>query len=148
MSPDEQKIEDFIKELQNDGMSLTCEDDAFHFLGVEVVHHDDGKVELLQKGLISKVLKTMGMENAHTKRTPASNVPLGTNADGEPFVENWSYPSVVRILLSLSSNLDGFHHEHLVLVLSAQYMEENLCHYFIKDHSSILVAHFSSLYTL
>ena len=47
--PDEQKIEDFIKELQDDGMSLTCEDDAFHFLNVEVVHHDDGRVELLQK---------------------------------------------------------------------------------------------------
>ena len=85
-------------------MSLTREDDAFHFLGVEVVHHDDGRVELLQKGLISKVLKTMDMENAHTECTPASNAPLGTDADGEPFVESWSYPSVVGMLLYLSSN--------------------------------------------
>jgi hypothetical protein len=102
--PDEKKIEDFIKELQDDGMSLTREDDAFHFLGVEVVTHKDGKVELLQKGLIEKVLKTLKMENAHAKRTPASPVPLGTDADGEPLNEEWSYPSVVGMLLYLSSN--------------------------------------------
>ena len=102
--PDETKIETFIQELQNDGMSLTKEDDAFHFLGVEVITHDDGRVELLQQGLIDKVLKTLGMQDAHSKRTPASNVPLGTDAEGAPFVEDWNCASVVGMCLHLSSN--------------------------------------------
>ena len=102
--PDQAKIESFIQELEDDGMTLTREDDAFHFLGVEVITHDDGKVELLQKGLIKKVLKTLGMENANTKKTPASNIPLGTDADGAPFNEEWQYASVVGMLLYLSSN--------------------------------------------
>ena len=102
--PDEAKIEAFIQELQDDGMSLTREDDAFHFLGVEVVTHEDGRVELLQRGLIDKVLKVLGMENAHGCKTPASNVPLGTDAEGDPFDEEWSYPSVVGMYLYLSGN--------------------------------------------
>jgi hypothetical protein len=102
--PDQNKIEAFIQELQDDGMQLTKEEDAFHFLGVEVVTHDDGRIELLQKGLTAKVLKTLGMENCNPKRTPAANIPLGTDAEGDPFDEEWSYPSVVGMLLYLSSN--------------------------------------------
>ena len=102
--PKAKDIEDFIQELQDDGMSLTKEDDAFHFLGVEVVTHQDDKVELLQKGLIEKVLKTLKLEKVNPNRTPAANVPLGTDADGDPFDEEWSYPSVVGMLLYLSSN--------------------------------------------
>ena len=31
-------------------------------------------------------------------------MPLGTDADGDPFDEEWSYPSVVSMLLYLFSN--------------------------------------------
>jgi hypothetical protein len=102
--PDERKIEAFIKELQDDGMSLTKEDDAFHFLGVEVLTHDDGRVELLQKGLIQKILKLLGMENTNPKKTPASSIPLGTDADGDPFDEDWNYASAIGMMLYLTSN--------------------------------------------
>ncbi len=103
--PDGNKIDAFISELKDkDKMALTIEDDAFHFLGVEVKTAADGMVELLQVGLIEKVLKTMGMENCHVKDTPASSIPLGTDADGAPFTEEWQYSSVVGMLLYLSSN--------------------------------------------
>ena len=85
-------------------MKLTKEEDVFHFLGVDVVKHQDGKVELQQKGLIEKVLKTLGMETAQTKQTPATQVPLRTDANGKPFNEDWSYASVIGMLLYLSSN--------------------------------------------
>ena len=38
---DEQNIEDFIRELEQDGMTLIKEDDAFHFLKVEVLCHNN-----------------------------------------------------------------------------------------------------------
>jgi hypothetical protein len=102
--PDASKIESFISELEHDGMSLTREDDAFNFLGVEVIRHDNGTTELLQKGLIEKVLKTMGMNDAKQKKTPAGRVPLGTDAQGDPFHEDWEYASVIGMMLYLSSN--------------------------------------------
>ena len=67
------KIDQFIQELQDDGMMLTKEEDAFHFLGVNVIKHPDGKVELLQVRLIEKVLKTLGMESCTGKDTPDTN---------------------------------------------------------------------------
>jgi hypothetical protein len=57
-----------------------------------------------QKGLTKKVLKVMDMENCNTKSTPAAIGPIGTDASGEPFNEEWSYPQVVGMLLYLSSN--------------------------------------------
>ena len=69
-----------------------------------MVTHDDDNVELLQKGLIDKVLKMLQMEDCDAKRTPASSIPLGTDAEGAPFVEDWSYASVIGMLLYLSSN--------------------------------------------
>ena len=103
--PDESKIDEFIQELLDDGMALTKEDgDAFHFLGVEVKDHQNGTLELRQVGLIEKVLKTMGMTNGNRKKTPASRTPLGTDANGAPFNENWEYASVIGMLLYLSSN--------------------------------------------
>ena len=46
----------------------------------------------------------LGMENANAVRTPAIDIPVGTNANGPKFDEEWSYPSVVGMLLYLSSN--------------------------------------------
>jgi hypothetical protein len=85
-------------------MSLTRRDDAFNFLGAGVIQHDNGTTELLQKGLIEKVLKTMGMKDAKQKKTPAGHVPLGTDAQGDPFHEDWKYSSVIGMMLYLFSN--------------------------------------------
>jgi hypothetical protein len=46
----------------------------------------------------------MGMEDCHTKSTPAANTPIGTDADGEAFDKEWSYPQAVGMMLYLSSN--------------------------------------------
>jgi hypothetical protein len=55
--PDGAKIDEFIQELKDSGMSLTQEDDdVYHFLGVAVdTNEGTGQVTLTQKGLIEKV---------------------------------------------------------------------------------------------
>ena len=69
--PDEGAINAFISELEEDGLSLTREEDAFNFLGVQVVSQPDGTVELLQTGLIQKILDTMHLSEADKCKTPA-----------------------------------------------------------------------------
>jgi hypothetical protein len=60
------KIDAKIKALQDDGYLLTVEPDCdmFGFLGIE---RTDDQIELTQKGLIQKVLKTTGMTKADHK---------------------------------------------------------------------------------
>ena len=87
-------------------MALTREDhNVYHFLGVSVdSNQKSGKVLLTQRGLIDKVLRTVGLDASSKKKTPASSTPLGTDAEGDPFTESWQYASVVGMLLYVSSN--------------------------------------------
>ena len=61
-------------------------------------------MKLYQKGLIQKVINYTAMNKATPRETPAAQEPLGSNKDGEPFDEEWSYPAAVGMLLYLSSN--------------------------------------------
>jgi hypothetical protein len=54
-------------------------------------------VTLTQSGLTKKVLRTTGMQDSNRKHTPAATIPLGTDADGARFCEEWDYASVVGI---------------------------------------------------
>ena len=57
-----------------------------------------------QTGLIGKVLKTANMTDCNAAPTPASNVPLGLDSDGELFKESWNCATVMGMLMHLSSN--------------------------------------------
>jgi hypothetical protein len=46
----------------------------------------------------------LGMEHTNPKQTPASNIPLGTDAEGDPFNEDWNYTQAIGMMLYLSSN--------------------------------------------
>jgi Reverse transcriptase (RNA-dependent DNA polymerase) len=110
--PDLQEIDKVIQELQDAGMPLTIEqDDAYAFLGVDIAPMSQISFEasnegfyMSQTGLTDKVLKTVGMTDSKQKRTPASSTPLGSDAKGRDFQEDWEYPRVVGMLLYLSSN--------------------------------------------
>jgi Reverse transcriptase (RNA-dependent DNA polymerase) len=98
--PDLRKIDGFIEELEQQGFALTKEQDVYAFLGIQMVRdRATGKYTLTQEGLIKKVLRIVGMENCNSKKTPAGVTPLGTDAEGAPFSEDWQYASVVGMLL-------------------------------------------------
>jgi hypothetical protein len=59
---------------------------------------------LTQPGLIQRIIEAAGMEDSRPTHTPASLVPLGSDPDGPPMAETWSYRSVVGMLLYLSTN--------------------------------------------
>jgi hypothetical protein len=69
-----------------------------------MLKYEDGLIELLQTGLIDRILKVMGLEESHVKSTPSEVKPLGKDEAGDTCSEPWSYPSVVGMLMYLASN--------------------------------------------
>jgi len=98
-------IEEYVQKLSDLGYDLVLEDegDIFAFLGINFTQ-TGSQIELSQTGLIEKIIKFTGMTNATSKSTPAAEQPLGSDKDGPPFDEEWSYPAAVGMLLYVSSN--------------------------------------------
>jgi hypothetical protein len=105
LSPDDKLIDEYVGKLKALGYDLTLEKegDMFSFLGIDF-KRDGQHIELTQKGLIEKVIKYVGLPDAKPKSTPAAAAPLGSDKQGVPFHETWSYPAAVGMLLYLSSN--------------------------------------------
>ena len=111
ISPDNALIEEYVTKLQDLKYDLTLEPrgdtfgagSLFGFLGISF-NRRGSTIELTQTGLINKVITYTGMDEATTRDTPAVTAPLGSDKDREPFVEEWSYPACVGMLLYISSN--------------------------------------------
>ena len=103
-SVDPKEIDRAIEGLKADGFFVDRELDVAGFLGIQMTHLEDGSIELLQTGLINRVIQALGLEGANTKKTPAEFGALGKDVDGPPREHDWSYPSVVGMLLYLQNN--------------------------------------------
>jgi hypothetical protein len=83
---------------------LDKEDDMAGFLGVSIETDKHGSKTLTQTGLIDRILLLMNLSTASGKDTPATNGTLDRDLNGEPRQEDWSYRSVLGMMLYLSSN--------------------------------------------
>jgi hypothetical protein len=59
---------------------------------------------MTQLGLIKKIITTTKMENCNTNWVPATKEVLGIDPKGKPMEEDRSYPSIIGMLLYLSTN--------------------------------------------
>jgi hypothetical protein len=106
---DDSYIDEAIKSLQNsqdfgdNGFILQEEQDVAGFLGILMKKTNDG-IELLQTGLIDRIVEAIGLTDGNSRVTPAEMMPLGSDLDGEPFNESWNYASIVGMLLYVASN--------------------------------------------
>lgn len=91
-----------IASLRAQGFELTEEGTFTEFLGIKFHKHTDGSIELTQQGLINKIIAATGLEQSNPNFTPASTVALGSDPEGAPMDETWSYPSVIGMLLYLT----------------------------------------------
>jgi hypothetical protein len=103
------KTEGVAKKLHSDlkglGFELTIEGSLSAYLGIGFQRDQaNGTIELTQTGLIQKIIDTTGLADSNPNWTPASPLALGADPDGEPMTELWSYPSVIGMLLYLSTN--------------------------------------------
>jgi hypothetical protein len=88
--------------------SLNVESDYEGFLGIDInpSKHVEGALELLQTGLIDRILAALNLDhdNVSERGEPAVATPLGKDENGPPRSEDWSYPSVIGMMLYLASN--------------------------------------------
>ena len=98
-------LETLLDNLTKKGLEFTREGTFTDFLGIKFVKDEvRNVVTLTQKGLIQKIIDATGMSDCNPNWTPAIQQTLGIDPDGEPMDETWSYPSVVGMLLYLSTN--------------------------------------------
>ena len=96
-------LDALIEEMKTK-MDLKVESrDVSAFLGIQFTRHGD-MIELKQVGLIDKVLEATGMKDCNPAKVPADAKALGKDTDGDPFSEEWTYSSVVGMLLYLAGN--------------------------------------------
>lgn len=106
---DEKVFQDIIQSFNDDGdiynWEHTVEGEVNSFLGITITK-EDGSFKFTQQGLIDKVLKASGMTDCNPKPTPCSGDgrPLGSDKQGLDGNAEWSYPSLVGMLLYLASN--------------------------------------------
>jgi hypothetical protein len=104
-APTEKLIDEFIEKLRQKGFELEKEGSFAQFLGIKFERNQrEGSIELTQKGLISKIIAVTGLQSCKPNLTPASQLALGRDEDGEPMDELWGYSSVIGMLLYLSTN--------------------------------------------
>jgi hypothetical protein len=101
----EQEIDSFIESMRKRGFELNKEGTFNEFLGIKLERSDDRKtVTLTQQGLIQKILKATNMTDCTPSEVPTSQLPLGSDEDGDPMKESWGYNSIVGMLLYLTTN--------------------------------------------
>ena len=104
-APNQKDIDNFVEWLNKAGFKLTQDGDFGEYLGIKFnVNSQDNTITMTQPGLIQKVIEATGMSDCNPNRTPVAQVCLGSDVDGPPMKEKWSYPLLVGMLLYLSTN--------------------------------------------
>ena len=102
---DTKLIDAFIQQLMDRDFQLTDEGDLASYLGIAFTcDRSRGTITLKQVGLIDKTLKATGMQSCIPTWTPATTTTLGQCKGSTKGNKNWSYPSVVGMLLYLAMN--------------------------------------------
>jgi hypothetical protein len=103
--PTIEMIGEFIDGLKAKGFELTKEGRLSDFLGIKFEEDTlAGSITMTQMGLIKKIIAITKMENCSPNWVPATKEALGIDPEGKPMEENWSYPSIIGMLLYLSTN--------------------------------------------
>ena len=98
-------LDTLLANLTRKGLEFTKEGTFTDFLGIKFVQDPiENTVTLTQKGLIKKIIDATGMSDCNPNWTPAIQQTLGIDPKGEAMQEDWSYPSIVGMLLYLSTN--------------------------------------------
>jgi hypothetical protein len=98
-------VDEFLGQLRTRGFEFSQEENLWEYLGIKFERDSAlGTFTLTQQGFIEKIAAVTGLQNCHPNRLPAAQVALGSDPDGPPMCERWSYPSVVGRLLYLSTN--------------------------------------------
>jgi len=72
------------------------------YLGIDIKKHEDISLEMSQRGLIGRIIKSMDLKSVNGKITPVVAT-LSRQKDAESFNSHYNYCSVVGMLLYLAN---------------------------------------------
>jgi hypothetical protein len=99
LSDSEEDIYAMLEALRSEHLKLKVESDVAGYLGVDLHHRKDGSIELLQTGLIDRILDALHLnDTGYAKKTPATYGSLPKDEDGEPAGMRFNYRSVVGMM--------------------------------------------------
>ena len=103
MGPNIEEITTTVKALRKLGLNLTEEGDIQDFLGVNITHRQDGKIEFNQSHLIEQIIQDMKMpDNTNPRDTPAlASKILHRHPSSKPFDRSFNYRSIIGKLAYL-----------------------------------------------
>ena len=99
----EKEYTKFIADLRSNGFELTEEGEFSKFLGINFKRKDN-TIHMTQTGLIERIAAATGLTNANPNHTPTNQDALGKDLEGPAMTDEWSYRSIVGMLLYLSTN--------------------------------------------
>ena len=106
-STSEENIRELALKLNDEGVDLEEEDDAAGYLGVKLTKvPETGQMIMTQEGLITRIIEALGLDTDKStpRNTPCLKAPLSKDEDGDPASGNFSYASIVGMLLYLSGH--------------------------------------------
>ena len=106
-SPKEEYIDRVLGQLKNKcSLDLNVEEDVAGYLGVNIDRSEDGRIEVTQKGLIDRIIVSLGLNATSSNKAaaiPAESRALGTDSEGTPCQETFNYASVVGMMMYLAN---------------------------------------------
>ena len=96
--PDQDEIDQIVKDLKKANLNITDEGDIQDFLGVNISMKKDGTIHLTQPHLIDQIISDLGLtqDNVKVKETPAKSSQLLTrDVKGKDFDKSFHYRSVL-----------------------------------------------------
>jgi hypothetical protein len=108
-SKDDAEFDRLIASIKASNVAIRREGTAEGFLGVDIKREDTAsgsQITLLQIGLTQRIISALGLSSSLSTKidTPAEVGALPKDADGLPALGNFSYPSVIGMLLYLTGH--------------------------------------------
>ncbi len=83
---------------------LTSQGSVGAYLGIDICRTPDGFLELIQPGLIQKIISACGLQDQSAEHNTPANVILTSDLTGPAREHSWNYRSIIGMLNYLASS--------------------------------------------
>jgi hypothetical protein len=106
IAKDKPTLQKFLTDLKGRGLEFTEDPGGLcEYLGIKLERDlEKGTFKLTQTGLIDKIVNATSLQACSHNRMPTTQIGLGADPDGDPMTKWWSNPSIIGMLLYLSTN--------------------------------------------
>jgi hypothetical protein len=96
-------LDSILASLEKDFV-LTSEGSVGAYLGIDIRHTTDGFLELVQPGLINKIISACGLQDQSAEHLTPSTTILTSDLTGPPRDHTWNYRSIIGMLIYLATS--------------------------------------------